>query len=196
MKKKNSGTTLVELIAVMAIMALVGSIIYTLFGTATKIYKKTHGQIKLQDDIRLLTTSLEDDIRVGYTGDVEIQATGDKVKFKPSSGSEFTSDFTTIGLTSPKVEYAFIKNSKYYAYVSYNVPSVTPVKRSITKYECSSTGVSKILKYTDLIETITCVKRPGNIVTSSPIVYMLEIKIKDKSGNEFLYNSTVNPRNR
>lgn len=190
MANKKRGTTLVEIIAVLAIIVIIGGVVYSLFGSTSKVYNKTHGQVILQDEMRLLTTSLEDDIRVGYTSNVEVLSGNKHVKFKQAAGTEFTIDFTGVGLNS-KIEYAFEKASKYFAYVSYEVPSTNPVKRVVTKYECTASGATEFLKYTSKIETMECIKR----VTPTPIMYEVNIKINDRHGNELIYNSDILPRN-
>ena len=64
-KKKLKGFTLVELIAVMAIMAIVGALILTLFNYQTKWFGKVNSETRIQDEARITIMALENDIRTG-----------------------------------------------------------------------------------------------------------------------------------
>lgn len=62
MKKK--GMTLIELIAVMAMIAIIGLGIMSLFLSQNKLFKSVNDGTIIQDEARLGLTSMEDDLRV------------------------------------------------------------------------------------------------------------------------------------
>ena len=64
-KKKVKGFTLVELIAVMAIMAIVGALVLTLFNYQSKWFGKVNKETRIQDEARITIMALENDIRTG-----------------------------------------------------------------------------------------------------------------------------------
>lgn len=195
MKRKKKGTTLVELVAVMAIMGVVGTIIYSLFGGSNKIYNKTFSESVLQDEMRSLTTSLEDDIRVGYSKNAEIKsATPSKVIFKPVAPAVTTNFEVDFNAISPgrnaKVVYAAQREDKLIAYVLYDSVSTTG-KSELIEYYCERTGVTKFLDHSDNIKTFNLTSASVGVST----VVKLDVVLSGKGGYELSYKSTVNPRN-
>lgn len=78
--KCKKGFTLAELIAVMAIITIVGGLAMTLLSTQNKWFGKINKETRLQDEARITFLALENDIRIGrskvYTTNELVDSTG------------------------------------------------------------------------------------------------------------------------
>lgn len=65
MNMKKKGVTMIELIAVMAMIAIIGLGIMSLYISQTKLFNTVNNETIIQDEARLILTSIEDDLRFG-----------------------------------------------------------------------------------------------------------------------------------
>lgn len=65
MNMKKKGLTMIELIAVMAMIAIVGLGVMSLYLSQIRLFNNVNNETILQDEARLVLTALEDDLRVG-----------------------------------------------------------------------------------------------------------------------------------
>lgn len=62
---KKRGLTLIELIAVMAMTAIVGLAIMSLFISQYRLFNRVNNETIIQDEARLILTAIEDDFKLG-----------------------------------------------------------------------------------------------------------------------------------
>lgn len=164
MKKKKKGLTLVELVVVMAIMAIFGGAVMTLFLSQNKSLTYVQDSTILQNEARLVLNSLEEDIRVAK--DRKINATS----ISTVGGNTYTPT------TGQIVIYAFNEtltgevNPKTFAYIC------DTTKGEIKKYEVADTGSVATLKE---IATLT---KQANSKDASGVFNGIKIKEDSPAG--------------
>lgn len=62
--KKKKGFTLVEMIAVIAIIGITGALVFTLFGKTHKVFSVSEKESRNIDEVRLVLSALEEDIKL------------------------------------------------------------------------------------------------------------------------------------
>lgn len=92
--KKKKGFTLVELIAVIAMMGIIGTAVMGFFIDQNKVFFRTKNETKLQDEARIILSALEEDLRIGKNIDGSSPNT---VKFKKSE-TEYKYTIDTDGV--------------------------------------------------------------------------------------------------
>lgn len=178
MKRKSEGITLVEMIAVIAILVIISALIYSLFGSSNKVFNRTYGHTKLQDEIRFISSSLENDIRLGNNKDIvfPVATSKEEVSFPGLLVSDpvITCNLKSIlGVTTDvEVIYAFKKGEERYAYV---LVGLNTEIRQLRKVKCdtSTTGID-MTTLSKNIKLITIDK------TTDP--YQLNIELEEKAG--------------
>lgn len=197
--KKKSGFTLIELMAVMAILVIISTLIFSLFLSSNKLFSRTHNQSKLQDEVRLIASQIEEDIRIGTSTGVTGHGTSKAFFTMGTPATTITYDFATaLGVSASDVKLIFAsrKGANDYAYVMVK-DSTLPVGAvgEIKKMKCTppvGAGSSTIVEMASLgknVEDITITVMPAS---SS---YELIIKVKDNNGNKESVHSLVTPRN-
>lgn len=86
MSNKKKAFTLVELVVVMAIVVIFGGMVMTLFLSQNRNFNYVQDSTIIQNDARLILTTLEDDIRIVKDGVREFPSESMIYRFKETTG--------------------------------------------------------------------------------------------------------------
>lgn len=191
MKKK--GVTLVELVAVIAIMAIVFGIIYNIFVSGNKIYTKGSNDVSVQNTARSVFITVGEDVKKAVFASVNSVTLvgGNKINAVNSSGTAvsftITNTNSSIYLDTSKTPqfnciYVELNSTTSYIYVVKAV-NATDVKEL---HKISNTGV----------DTVIASKFDNLTFTEQDKIFTINVSEHDKDGNPRNYNTTVSLRKR
>lgn len=184
MKRKTKGMTLVELIAVIAIMGIITWLIYSIFASSNTLFGKAHGQVKLQDELRLISTAIEEDIKASISKGVSVA--GSSITVAIAGETAVSYDFS--GVSSEPEEVVFGGRREGFDYI-YVLVGDSSGLRKIKKFKCNPSDGSKV-EVANLGNQVKSI----NIDTSvSP--YKFSLSVEDGRGNSENMNSLITPRN-
>lgn len=105
MKKKKKGFTLIELIAAMFIMAILGSLILSLFTSSNRMLIESNSSTILQDEGRIVLDAIENDLKVAKKESIKKLADPKKgVSFEDKSGNLYAYEFDAANKTIKKTK--------------------------------------------------------------------------------------------
>lgn len=182
-KSKQKGFTMIELLAVMAITAIVSGIIMSLFISAQKSFISANNENIIQDEARTMVEFLENDIKIGKK-----RTSTDGIGKVEIDSKEYTCAFATGQSISAKYAYQ-VKNAagdmETYIYL------VVGKKLIKGKAKVTGSGASEV-RTIDLLGTLTTHLESFDIPNGS----VVKINFKLKAGSsENDYSITVTPRN-
>lgn len=148
MKKKKKGVTLIELVVVIALVTIVGGMIMTLFLSQNKSMNYVKNSTALQDEARIILSTLENDIRVAKNRDFSVRTEGDR-----------------------EMIYSYeVDSSNRFAYY------YDTTKKSVVKAKHNGTSYDDIVSISDSVESIIIIEDTS--ITGSNKVYSIEINMK------------------
>ncbi|MGG7178824.1 PilW family protein [Clostridium paraputrificum] len=202
--KKSKGFTLVELIAVMAMSAIIGLVIMSLIISQNKMFFHVNNETISQDETRLAFSALEDSIRGGgnQTNSSSIPVNTIKIDTK-----DYSLD-TVNGLNKGIVLYAFTQNEKMYnpdgsEKIDPSTGKVVTIDRGYAyvyyKKDTDSTGYFVYLKGNDSknkLNQVSVISKDVKKVeiTKSGGEYVVNLVIKKGTAEESFKN-VITPRN-
>lgn len=185
--KKQKGLTLVELIAVMAISAVLGAIILSMFSVTGKLFTAAQQESFFNDEARVAFRSIEDDIRTASyvatdvsvsDGKIQIPNVGavevgfEKIPLVVSKKVKSTDAAGNVTTTTETYVYCFMENNK----------------------QLSRKRVSAVKQLEEISDGISNVKALS-INKASDGRYNIKISFEDSKNNTNEYETVVTPRN-
>ncbi|MDU4938879.1 MAG: prepilin-type N-terminal cleavage/methylation domain-containing protein [Clostridium sp.] len=178
--KKKKGFTLVEMVVVIALLAVFGAIVLSISVSSGKLFAMTQKRSEMNDNARIVSGKIEDDLRVSR----KIVGSSD------TSAVELDYDGKTYGLPIvSKLVVAYTKkegvNNVSYALVQTQLPNNERIKlyRLLDDSTIEDTNYELIN-----VESFKVTK------DSTSKGYILNIKFNDGK-NSAEYNSVITPRN-
>lgn len=180
---KQKGFTIIEILAVMAISAIIGGIILSLFISSQKSFINANNENIIQDEARMIVEFLENDLKVGK----KISASGG-TSIVTINSNTYNCSFATGEVIDVKYAYSVkdsTGNTNIYVYMI--------IGKKLVKGKAVETGISPpIVRNIEVYGTLTNNLETLTITGSS----VLNINFKLKAGSsENNYSLTVTPRN-
>lgn len=184
MKNKQRGMTLVELIAVIAIMGIVSGLIASMFSSSNSLFTRAHNQTILQDEVRLIASAIEEDGKTGISKDVSY--TGSSVAYSIPDSTAVNYELGSISSEIVEIIFACRKNNEDYIYVLIG-NDAQPKKLMKYKGNPDTGRISEVATLGNFVESV--------VVDKSSIPYKLKVLVKDSRGNSEGVDSLITPRN-
>ena len=167
--KKKKGFTLVELMAVIAILGIFSTLIFSLFSSSTLMLVMAENDNVIQNESRMIIDVLEEDIR--YSSNFQIEESSNSNNFIDANGSLKKSDKLTLQ-----------RGEDIYIYEVID----TQFKRTVHKKNGDSVDISEVIPSKNI--------REFEIKKDIDGLYRVRIKFKNVK-SEYEYKNSIYPMN-
>ncbi len=167
--KKKKGFTLVELMAVIAILGIFSTLIFSLFSSSTSMFVMAENDNVIQNESRMIIDVLEEDIR--YSSNFKIEESSNSNNFIDANGILKKSDKLTLQRGEDRYIYEVIG---------------TQFKRTVRKKNGDSVDISEVIPSKNIKE----------FEIKKDIDGLYRVRIKFKNGkSEYEYKNSIYPMN-
>lgn len=177
MKNKKKGFTLVEMIVVIALVAIFGAIVLSISVSSGKLFTMVQSNSVFNDEARVIISDIEDELRFARDIEESNATTATSISYKTNSYP--ISELSNIVLIYTVKEggststYAFTRGT---------------ISNKVIKYKLGSSGAKEVGITASNVSSFKVLKDASNKS------YNLEIKF-DNGKNSASYKSAITPRN-
>ena len=171
-RKKKKGFTLIEMMAVIAILGIFSTLIFSLFSSSTSMLVMAENDNVLQNESRIIIDILEEDIRYGKNIKIE----------NPTISGGISTESILILERKEKIRKYQVENGAFNQYIS-EKKTETETDNNPVRYELNATPSKYIKKFK--------VEKQG---TGKEVLYKIEIEFENGKSN-YKYSNSIYPMN-